>query len=1323
MKRSPVVPHKFTSFLGAFVLVLAFAVPALAGESQAAQEARWKELNAQVVALYQQGKYAEAAASAHEALRVAEATFGPEDARTATSLNNLAFLYDKQGRYAVAEPLYRRALAIREKTLGPEHPDVAQSLNNLAALYCAQGRYAEAEPVYKRALAIDEKALGPEHPDLGTDLNNLAELYRAQGRYAEAEPVFRRALAIWEKALGPDHPDVATALNNLAQLYDSQGKYAEAEPLYRRSLAIVEKALGPEHRYVATSLNNLALLYYAQGKYAEAEPLYRRALAIREKALGSEHPDVAQSLNNLAELYRVQGKYAEAEPLYRRALALYEKALGPDHPDVANSLNNLAGLYYAQGKYAEAKPLFERSLAIQEKALGPDHPDVATALNNLAQLYDEQGKYAEAEPLYRRALAIREKAQGPEHPHVATALNNLAVLYREQGKFAEAEPLYRRALAIREKALGPEHADVAQSLNNLAELYRVQGKYPEAGPLYRRALAIWEKALGPDHPDVATALNNLAGLYRAQGKYAEAEPLYRRALAIREKALGPEHPDVATALNNLAVLYREQGKYAEAEPLYRRSLAILEKALGPGHPDVASSLNNLAVLYEAQGKYAEAEPLCRRALAIVEKALGAAHPGVAESLNNLAELYREQGKYAEAEPLYRRALAIDEKALGPDHPDLARDLSNLALLYKEQGKHAEAEPLFRRALAIWEKALGPDHPIVATSLMNLAVLYSAEGKFVEAQPLFDRGLQNLSTQFEQQFAYMSEKERLGFLDMLSGNFPGYLSFCFTYRDQSPGLAGKMYDLLLWEKGLIASSVAALRAKVAVSGDKEALALLEKLTAKKTRLAALANAPLANGEQGRKSVEQLRQEANELERELVKRSSALAEEKQLARVTWREVQKALKPAEAAIEIVRLHFHDGKKWTDTYYYVALVVTPETTTAPKLVLLGEASKLEGDPLAAYQQHVGLASAAARARGGRRVVTEKPAAAPAVGSFYQAFWKPLEAALGGAKRVYLSPDGVLNQVSLGVVPAADGRLLLESYDLRIVSSTKDLLRQPGKPSSNTAVLVGNPDFGLDETTYRAALKSVQRTEVAALRTTPGAAIARSAELRGGSLNPLPGTQVEVEAVSSVLTKQRWNIEVFTQQNALEETVKRVRNPRVLHVATHGFFEADQERKSQERAAGAERERPTSLEDPMLRSGLYFAGADRARAGKTAAEDLDDGVLTAYEATQLNLQGTELVVLSACETGLGETSAGEGVFGLRRALQVAGAEAVLMSMWAVPDKETQELMTLFYQKWLGGEDKHQALREAQLEMRERVKKRYGEDRPRLWGAFVLVGR
>ena len=179
------------------------------------------------------------------------------------------------------------------------------------------------------------------------------------------------------------------------------------------------------------------------------------------------------------------------------------------------------------------------------------------------------------------------------------------------------------------------------------------------------------------------------------------------------------------------------------------------------------------------------------------------------------------------------------------------------------------------------------------------------------------------------------------------------------------------------------------------------------------------------------------------------------------------------------------------------------------------------------------------------------------------------------------------------------------------------------------------------------------------------------------------------------------------------------VKGPGVLHLATHGFFEPDQQTKNEHRETNA----PSSLEDPMLRSGLFFAGANSHLSGGATAVDLDDGVLTAYEASQLNLQGTELVVLSPCETGLGNVTAGEGVFGLRRALQVAGAESVMMSMWAVPDKETQGLMTLFYTEWLSGKDKHEALRDAQMEMRKRLKARYGKDLPQYWGAFVLVGR
>jgi len=897
-------------------------------------------------------------------------------------------------------------------------------------------------------------------------------------------------------------------------------------------------------------------------------------------------------------------------------------------------------------------------------------------------------------------------------------LNDQVKQLYAQGHYAEAIPIAEEAVRAAEAAFGPEHPHLATVLNNLAELYRAQGKYAEAEPLYQRALRIYEKALGPEHADVAAPLNNLALLYGTQGRYAEAEPLHQRALRIREKAFGPEDPDVAQSLYNLATLYGDQGRYAEAEPLLQRALGILEKGLGPEHPDVARSLDNLAVLYEMQERYAEAEPLIQRALRIREKALGREHPDVATSLNNLARLRLYHRRYAEAEPLLERALRIREKALGPEHPDVAASLNNLAELYRAQGKYAEAEPLYQRALRIYEKALGPEHADVATFLSNLAALQVAQGNAEAAQPLFARSLDLLFYRFQYSFTYMSEKERLQFLETVSYEFPGYFSFCVTYAGQTPALAGSMYDVLLWEKGFVGQSIAALRAKIAASGDPEALKLLDQLTALKQQLSSLLNKPGADRAAWQKQISDLQAQADQVEQELVRRSAALQEDKKLERVTWRDVQKELKPGEAAVEMVKFHFYDGKKWTDSYKYVALIVTRETTTAPTLVLLGEAKDLEAEPLKDYQQ---LVQQQAPPEGD--AAPSSSAATSASGArFYAAFWQPLEKPLAGAERVYLSPDGVLNQVSWAVLSSPDGKALSDQYDLRLVSSTKDLLRQPRAPGSQSAVLVGNPKFEMEDSEQRAAVRGVAPAQPVLLASAAGGGTGlRSRDPLRGALTPLPGTKVEVESVAKLLHASGWHTDTYTESRALEEAVKQVRQPRVLHLATHGFFLPDQQVKRRAEMLGVE-ETPT-MDDPMLRSGLFLAGAERTVVESNPPADLEDGVLTAYEATQLNLQGTELVVLSACETGLGKVETGEGVFGLRRALQIAGAESVMMTMWSVPDRETQELMSLFYQKWLSGKDKHQALREAQQEMRQKVKARYGHDLPFYWGAFVLVGK
>jgi CHAT domain-containing protein/Tfp pilus assembly protein PilF len=941
-------------------------------------------------------------------------------------------------------------------------------------------------------------------------------------------------------------------------------------------------------------------------------------------------------------------------------------------------------------------------------------------LNEQTLDLEHKGKYAEALPIAVEALKAADATFGRNDSRVATALSNLATIYDDQGKYSEAEPLFLRALGIQEKALGPESPDVATYLSNLASLYGDQGRYIEAEPLYLRALRIDEKALGPADPGVAADLNNLAALYFRQGQHAKAEPLYLRALYIDEKAAGPDPTDIATDLNNLALLYVYQGKYDEAEPLYQRALRIDEKALGPNHSGITPDLNNLAVLYVDQGRDSEAEPLCQRALRIDEKALGPNHPEVATDLNNLAWLYDDQKRYDQAEPLYQRALRIEEKALGADHPDVAKGLNNLAALYGEQGKYAPAEPLYQRALRIDEKTLGPDHPDVATDLNNLALLYGDQGRYAEAQPFFQRAFDNLFDQFQHNFTYMSEKERLGFLDTVAYRFPVYFSFVHRFREKDPQLTGSMYNLLLWEKSFIAGSVANMRSQVEASGDAEALKLLQQLSAKRTQIAALLNVAPPDRDLWRKQIDQLRTEANEIEKALVARSSAFAERTKLERATWQQVRGALKPGEAAVEFARFDFYD-KKRTGASYYVALVVTHETKDQPKYIFLGEDKQIEGNAATSFEHAV-------QTRGASRPQTTLPGA-----NAYDLIWKPLETPLAGITRIYLSPDGVLNQLPLGIIPSPDGKLQMERYDLRLVSSTRDILRSVPPPSAATALLVGDPVFDLNDEQQRAAMKQLaltQQSPVLMAALPPDAlspTLVKRDQGEGYTLKPLPGTGLEVNSIAELMQQHQWKTSVYTKDLALKRAVEQTESPRVVHMATHGFFLPDQQFKA--RQINAARLSPdkiesSALEDPMLRSGLYFAGANRTLAGKPAAEDLDNGVLTAMEAGSMNLRGTELVVLSACNTGQGDVKNGEGVFGLRRAFQEAGAQSVLMSLWSVPDKETLDLMQSFYTKWLSGMEIHQALKEAQLETREQVKKTHnGNDLPYYWGAFVLVGR
>jgi CHAT domain-containing protein len=533
----------------------------------------------------------------------------------------------------------------------------------------------------------------------------------------------------------------------------------------------------------------------------------------------------------------------------------------------------------------------------------------------------------------------------------------------------------------------------------------------------------------------------------------------------------------------------------------------------------------------------------------------------------------------------------------------------------------------------------------------------------------------------------------------------------------------MYNLLLWEKSSIDGSVANMRRQVEASGDAESIKLLGELSAKRSQKAALLDVEPPDRDLWRKQIDQLETDANDIEKSLVARSAAFAEQKKLDRATWQQIRDTLKPDEASVEFARFEYNE-KGWTGKSYYVALVVTRETKE-PEYVYLGDDKQIEGDAIVGFQH-------AAQTRG---LAAEPEARLPGADA-YALIWKPLEKFLQGKTRIFLSPDGILNQLPLGIIAAPDGKLQMEKYDLRLLSSTRDLLRTAPEHADATALLVGDPIFDLTEEQQLAAAAKLtspnQPPPPAAAASSPNLQPA-NADLRApevahpsrdlgssSTLRRLPGTGTEVKAIAQLLEQHNWKTHVYTGEQAQKLALEQASSPRVLHLATHGYFLPDQHLKNSNPGAG----KPSQLEDPMLRSGLYFAGANRTLLGKPSTQGEDNGVLTALEAGNLNLRGTELVVLSACNTGQGDVRNGEGVFGLRRALQEAGAQKVLMSLWSVPDEETLELMNLFYSKWLSGIETNQALKEAQLEMREKVRSAHdGKDLPYYWGAFVLVGR
>lgn len=868
-----------------------------------------------------------------------------------------------------------------------------------------------------------------------------------------------------------------------------------------------------------------------------------------------------------------------------------------------------------------------------------------------------------------------EAAWGTDHPETATALEELGLVIGHQGYLDEALSLFERALRIREAAYGPDHLETSDSMDDMASVLGELGRYAEARPLVERALRIRERELGPDHMTTTFSVANLAGLLGAQGLYEESEALYRRCLANCEAKMGPQHYFTALSSGSIGMALLAQGRDAEALPYAERALRIYEQTVGPDRIETGGGAYELALVLEHQGLYEDALPLLERCLGTCERVLGGDHPYTADSAGALARVLERLGRFEEARTYHEQALDICERNLGPAHPRTAKRLNELAGLLAGQGE------------------------------LELAFEYSL------------RAIDATEAQVARTLSGLTENERLRYASQVRATLELFLSLCEGNAGGELGDRAGYERLLAW-KGRVSRSL--------FFGGAEDSALersvVVELRAVQRRLAdELYQTEVADRAEHELLLDELRRQRNALELELVRaREAASADAESAAEVRGLEALSNSLPAGAASVDFYVHraFRPGGDDAGEGEQAARWTAPRLTAwvvaagAPEVarIDLGPAAPIEAATRRFLEQLVDT----------RGIAPEDDASDPARAAveLTRLLWQPLAGEIGAAALVLVSPDTFLGTLPFETLQLDDGTFLIERHGFVYLQDVASLprLAEPVPSATPRLLLAG----GID---YRSRDAAPEHVAVAA-------------DSRGsyrGTWRPLSSTREEVDAIADIHAEAAGDEAprtLLARTAATEERIKlELPDCRYVHLATHGYFQPEglpsmwkNAKEEDEETASSlgmrETERRITGLLPGLLSGLVFAGANAP-----PERGRDNGLLTAEEVSTLDLGNCDLVVLSACETGLGRAESGEGLLGLRRAFRQAGARTVVSSLWSVKDEATSELMTSFYENlWLRELGKLEALRRAQLDVLERNRVEYGHGLPSTWGAFVLDG-
>jgi CHAT domain-containing protein/Flp pilus assembly protein TadD len=944
--------------------------------------------------------------------------------------------------------------------------------------------------------------------------------------------------------------------------------------------------------------------------------------------------------------------------------------------------------YYNQGKYTEALANFENARKKAATDYGTSHGYYGQITNACAMMNNFLGNYAQAELLLLDAKRIFLSAYGRYHDDYAGACNNLGIFYNQRGKYADAEKQFNEALEIYKSTKGRLSMNYSMVLDNLSLTYRNQGNYYKAASYVFDSQSIMEDLKATDTKDYALSCNNLGKIYILQERYQQAEVMYGKSMDIVNRLYPEDHPDKIPTWENMAVVYYLQANYDKSEEYLQKAKSFILTFYDAQHPQYANYCDLLAKVYVEKKKYTSADSLYTIALSIYQSKEGANSIHYLNVECNRAVLYNRNGRSAEALEIYQKyKKALEEKQLTSTKDYFTVNFF-IGKYYLEKNQLDLSETYLTEAVRFFQDDYSKKTVSYVDAVSHLGLLYEKKGDIQKSVYYHKEMYTQLVLFVKDNFNFLTDHEKNVYLKSNENYFNQFYSFILNHPELNHTMDGDFYNLLLNIKGLNYYS-----GKKLISGVHEmssnqnlqsAYQAWKEKSSVQNRLMVQFQTPSV-----RKELEEVKLQTVELERKLL----IARYYKMLAPNTvvydWKNVQEKLQTGEALVDILRFtKIYSGK---EKAFYVGVILTKETS-APILVHLSEAAFLETKALTYYRNSIKYKNKDNKS--------------------FNNFWAPVDSVLQKytLSKIYYSPDGVYNIINLNtLLDPSSNKYLIHQYKIQTLISGRDLLNyyESSQPITSV-VLLGYPIYAVSS----GSATSSQQRQFSPLQSDT----TQRYLTRAGSITMLPGTRLEVEAIYSMAMSQRMNSSLYMENTATEATLKKVVNPSVLHIATHGFFLQGVANNS-----NGERYMNYTSEDlayaPLNKSGLLLAHCEPSVFNQSNQET-EDGILTAQESLFLTLSKTELVVLSACETGLGDLVNGEGVYGLQRTFLQAGAKRVIMSLWTVSDEATQLLMTTFYEQLLIHK---KTIRESFDLAQKSLMEKFPD--PYYWGAFVLLGQ